>query len=151
TKTVDNPTPNFGDTITFTIAVTDNGPVDATGVVVDDALPAGLAFVSATPSQGSYDAASGQWQVGAVTTATPQTLVMRATVTSSSTIANTAVAHADQFDPNPANNTASAVVMPQGADLGLTMTVDNHTPNVGDTISFMIILNDNGPSTATSV
>jgi uncharacterized repeat protein (TIGR01451 family) len=152
TETVDNAMPNLGDTITFTVTISDNGPVDASGVVVDDVLPAGLAFASATASQGSYDPASGMWQVGNVTTAAPQTLALRAVVTSSSTLTNTAtIAHADQFDPNLGNNAASVVVAPEGADLGLTQTVDNHTPNVGDTISFMIILNDNGPSAATNV
>ena len=57
-KTVSNPTPNVGDTITFTVTLTNAGPDAATGVEVTDLLPAGLSFVSATASQGSYD--SGQ-------------------------------------------------------------------------------------------
>ena len=52
-----NPTPNVGDTITFTVTLTNNGPNAATSVQVTDLLPAGLTFVSATPSQGTYDPA----------------------------------------------------------------------------------------------
>ena len=52
TKTVDNPTPAVGTTVTFTVRATNRGPTGATGVVVTDALPAGLTLVSATPSQG---------------------------------------------------------------------------------------------------
>ena len=56
-KTVDRPAPLVGETVTFTVTVTNSGPSPATGVVVTDALPAGLTFVSATPSQGTYTGA----------------------------------------------------------------------------------------------
>ena len=60
-KTVSDPTPNVGDTITYTITLTDNGPDNATSVQVTDLLPSGVSFVSATPSQGTYRAARGLW------------------------------------------------------------------------------------------
>ncbi len=127
-KTVDNPTPNVDDTITFTVTLSNNGPDTATNVVVTDLLPAGLSFVSATPSQGTYNSTTGLWSVGTVETATPQTLLIQATVlgpmpeepssvpvTDASSAppvtlspqTNTAtVTHSDQFDPNTGNNTA---------------------------------------------
>ena len=40
---------------------------------------------------------------------------------------------------------------PQQADLALTKTVSNPTPNVGDTITFTVTLTNNGPDTATNV
>src|SRR5262249_31435280 len=46
-KSVSDPSPNVGDTIPFTVTLTDNGPAPATGVEVTDLLPAGLALVSA--------------------------------------------------------------------------------------------------------
>src|SRR5262249_43275908 len=76
-KSVSDATPNVGDTITFTVTLTDRGPDPATNVTVQDLLPAGLVFVSATPSQGSYDSTTGAWAVGTVTTATPQTLIIQ--------------------------------------------------------------------------
>jgi uncharacterized repeat protein (TIGR01451 family) len=99
--------------VTFTITLTNNGPDPATGVTVQDTLPAGLTFVSAAPSQGTYDNTTGLWDVGTVTTATPQTLTIRAQVTSPSAQTNTAtIGHSDQFDPNVGNNSASATVTP---------------------------------------
>ena len=47
TKTVDNPTPHVGDTVTYTLSVTNTGAADAKDVVITDALPTGVTFVSA--------------------------------------------------------------------------------------------------------
>src|SRR6476469_4202571 len=106
-KSVDNPVPNVGDTVTFTVTVTDGGPDTATGVSVQDTLPAGLSFVSATPSQGAYNPSTGTWAVGTVTTSTPQTLQIRARVISPSAQTNDATVTADQPDPDADNNSAS--------------------------------------------
>ena len=78
-------------------------------MTVADLLPAGLTFVSATTSQGTYNPATGVWTVGTVNTGTPQTLQLQATVVSPGPQTNTAtITHSDQFDPNLANNSASA-------------------------------------------
>jgi uncharacterized repeat protein (TIGR01451 family) len=151
-KTVSNPTPNVGDTITFTITLLNDGPRDATNVMVSDLLPAGLALVSATPSQGTYASATGAWTVGTVTTGTPQTLALQATVVSPNPQTNTAsISAADQFDPATGNNSASATETPQQADLALSKFVDNPTPNVGDTVNFQVTLTNGGPNAATNV
>src|SRR2546428_6286776 len=129
-----NPTPNVGDTVTFTITLNDNGPNSATNVRISDALPAGLTFVSATPSQGSYSNITGLWTVGTVTTAVPQTLQLLAKVVSPNAQTNTAsVSRPDQLDPTSPNYTDSAPETPQQADLAMTKIVSNATPNVGDT------------------
>lgn len=151
-KTVSNAMPNVGDQITFTVTLSNGGPGTATNVTVQDLLPAGLSFVSATPSQGSYNPASGVWTVGTVNTGPAQTLAIIAKVVSSTARTNTAtISHSDAFDPNTGNNTASATETPQLADLALAKTVSNATPNVGDTIMFTITLSNNGPDTATNV
>src|SRR5205807_2563309 len=101
---------------------------------------------------GTYNSGTGIWTVGTVTTTTPQSLQILARVVSANAQTNTAsVSLADQYDPNTANNSASATETPQQADLVLTKTVNNPTPNVGDTITFTITLSDAGPNSATSV
>src|SRR5262245_42268894 len=52
TKTVDNPTPEVGQNITYTISVTNSGPGIANGVTARDILPTGLSFVSANAGFG---------------------------------------------------------------------------------------------------
>ncbi len=76
-----------------------------TSCLATDLLPAGLTFVSDTPSQGSYDGTTGVWSVGTVGTTTPQTLLIQARVVSPDPQTNTASVTADQSDPNPNNNT----------------------------------------------
>jgi len=49
----DSPDPvTTGQQLTYTLAVTNNGPASVTGVTVTDPLPGGVSFVSATPSRG---------------------------------------------------------------------------------------------------
>jgi len=151
-KTVSNATPNVGDIVTFTVTVTDNGLDSATNAAVADLLPAGLTFISASPSQGSYDSATGVWTIGTITPAVPQTLTVQARVVSAAPQTNTAtITHADQFDPDTANNSASATETPQQADLAVSKTASNATPNVGDTVTFTVTVTNNGPDSATNV
>lgn len=152
-KTVDNATPNLGSDVQFTITVHNNGPDDATGVVVSDALPAGLTFVSATPSQGTYDSASGAWDIGALTFGgADATLTITAKVTTTDAVTNVAVRTAqDQFDPNPKNDRAGAVVNGQAADIQVIKTVDNANATLGDAVVYTITATNNGPSAATGV
>ena len=120
---------------------------------VTDLLPeTELNFASATSSQGTYNATTGLWTAGTITTASPQTLVITATVVNSAARTTTAtITRSDQSDPNAGNNIASAIETPQQADLALSKTVSNTTPNVGDAISFTLTLRNSGPNTATNV
>ena len=65
-KTTSNPNVDVGQTTSFTLNLLNSGPDTATNVAVTDVLPVGLNFVSATASQGSYNAGTGIWTIGAV-------------------------------------------------------------------------------------
>ncbi len=152
TKTVSDATPNVGDQITFTVTLSNQGPDDATGVQMTDLLPAGLTFVSATPGQGTYTSATGLWDVGALANGAQTVLTITATVVSPAAQTNTGtISDADQFDPTTANNSASATETPQQADLSVSKTVSDVTPNVGDQITFTVTLSNQGPDDATGV
>jgi len=154
-KTVNDPIPNEGDTITYTITLTNNGPDTATNIVISDLLPAGVTYSSDTPSQGTYASGSGLWTVGTLANAASATLDISATVdsgTAAQTITNTAsVSSVDQGDQTPANNSDSAALQVQGADLAVTKIVNDPIPNEGDTITYTITLTNNGPDTATNI
>jgi uncharacterized repeat protein (TIGR01451 family) len=151
-KTVNDATPNVGQNVIFTQTLTNLGPGAATDVTTTDVLPAGLTFVSSTASEGSYNSTTGVWTVGTVADGSAATLQITATVATPGTKTNTAtVSHEDQPDPNPNNKTSTVTVTPQEADLSLTKTVNNSTPNVGQNVTFTITVSNSGPNTATDV
>ncbi|MEE9575429.1 MAG: DUF11 domain-containing protein [Gammaproteobacteria bacterium] len=103
-KTVNDTTPDEGQTITYTITLTNNGPVQATTVSITDLLPAGVTYVSETASQGVYVSGTGVWTVGTINNGASATLNIQATVdagTGGSTITNLVTAVSlDQTDSN---------------------------------------------------
>ncbi|MCA9145232.1 MAG: DUF11 domain-containing protein [Planctomycetales bacterium] len=160
TKAVDNPSPNLGESVTFTLTLANAGPDGATNVTVGDSLPVGMTFVSSTPSQGTYISGTGVWTVGSVASGGSATLQIVASVTATGTQTNTAqVTASDQADPDstPNNNVAmeddqdSAGLTASIADLSLTKAVDNASPNVGDNITFTLTAANAGPDSATNV
>jgi choice-of-anchor A domain-containing protein/uncharacterized repeat protein (TIGR01451 family) len=151
-KSVDNATPNVGDTIHFTLGLHNEGPSEATGVTVGDPLPPGLTFVSATPSEGTYDPTTGTWSVGTIGISASQSIVIAAQVVGAVPQTNVAaITHSDQVDPDTADNTARVVVTPQQADLAISSFVSDPTPNVGETGFFTVTVDNLGPNTATGV
>ena len=74
-----------GQTLTYTMTVQNTGGTAATGVVAVDNLPAGVTFVSATPSVGTFDSSTGTWTIGTVDPGQTVTLVITATVNADAT------------------------------------------------------------------
>ncbi|MFT3890259.1 MAG: DUF11 domain-containing protein [Anaerolineales bacterium] len=155
TISVNNATPGPGktDNVTFTITITNTSTTDdATGVTVQDILPAGLTYVSDT-SGGVYDSGSGTWTIGNLAANGIISLDLTATVVTGAPKTNTAQITASMpIDPNAANNSASVTVTPMGVDLSLAMTVSNTAPNRTDNIIFTItVTNNSATTTATGV
>lgn len=154
TKNVDILVPAEGDLVTFTLAVDNLGPNNASGIIVRDLLPTGLSYAS-DDGGGSYDPASGDWTVGALTVNSQATLTIAANVdagTGGSTLSNAAaLIGLDQTDEIPTNNAAAATLTVGGTDLEITKAVDNDAPGEGDTIIFDLEVKNYGPSDATGI
>src|SRR5262249_62379977 len=111
TKTVTPATASVGDTVTFTVTATNNGPNQATGVVITDVLPAGLSLVSFSPAQGSYVARQGTWTVGTLANGASTQLTLVAQVTQSGPITNVATKTAEnEAEPDPSTNSGTATI-----------------------------------------
>lgn len=162
TNSVSTGTPLVGGNVSFTLALSNTGAIESTNVTVQDLLPSGYTFVSATPSQGSYLSVTGLWTVGTIASAASATLDIVATVKGSGVYNNYAqVNTADQLDVDsiPGNNSttedddASRSTTPVARiDLSMGATVDNNTPNVGSNVTFSLTLsNVAGLSNASNV
>jgi uncharacterized repeat protein (TIGR01451 family) len=101
---------NPGSNIIYTLRTTNNGPSDATGVVVVDRLPSTVSFVSAT-NGGTYDPGSHtvRWVVGRLARGASASVNVTVKVNESATgtITNTAMVAANELDSYRSNNTAA--------------------------------------------
>jgi len=71
--------PFEGNLVTNSVTITNQGPQDANGIVIDIPLPTGLAYDSDN-SGGDYNPATGLWTIGALTSGASTTLDIISTV-----------------------------------------------------------------------
>jgi len=122
TKTVDNTQPAPGNSVEFTVTVTNDGPDQAAQIEVVDLLPPGLSIpegMAPFTSQGNYAADSGLWQLGELQPAQTAILTLPA-VAGQDTVPDcannrAAIEAASPGDPDAGNNAASAAVYLGGA------------------------------------
>jgi uncharacterized repeat protein (TIGR01451 family) len=97
-------------TLTYTLTITNNGLQNAPGVLVTDALPAEVSFVSVTQSQGTCAQAAGtvSCSLGAMASGATATVTIVTTAITPSLAVNTAVVSpVAVVDPNLTNNTTT--------------------------------------------
>ena len=98
--------------LTYTFAIDNKGPNPATSIMLTDALPASLSFVSANASQGTWNTNSGYvaFSLGNLTGGSGATATIVAQALTTGVVVNSAGIAAFELDTNPANNTGSATV-----------------------------------------
>jgi uncharacterized repeat protein (TIGR01451 family) len=164
-KAVDEAAPVEGSDVLFTLTLYNlHGSRAADAIQVTDLLAAGFTFVSATPSQGSYDSGTGIWDVASLGPMSNATLSLTASTacgSAGSTLTNQAeITAADQNDPDAGNNGASIDVVPTDASPSL-MVVKSATHSVtedplvsaapGQVITYTVQVQNTGCGKATNV
>jgi len=151
-KIVNNATPNYGDEITYTITVRNNGPDNSTNIKVSEVLADNFKFISANASKGYYDLTNGVWAVGNLTNNETVKLVITVKIVKTGFIQNNVSVNGTGFDPNVTNNNATVnITVPQTADLSVVKIVNVDRVSVGNRITYTIVVKNNGPDTALDV
>ncbi len=100
-----NVAPNQYEATSAIIVVTNSGPNNATGVMSQVTLPLGNPILSATPSGGSFNAGTAQWNIGTLAAGQSVTLTVTFSAASGGVagVGNEIIASA-QYDPNSTPN-----------------------------------------------
>nr|WP_301862818.1 isopeptide-forming domain-containing fimbrial protein [Methanobrevibacter smithii] len=151
-KIVNNATPNYGDEITYTITVRNNGPDNSTNIKVSEVLADNFKFISANTTKGYYNLTNGVWAVGNLTNNETAKLVITVKIVKTGFIQNNVSVNGTGFDPNVTNNNATVnITVPQTADLSVVKIVNVDRVTVGNRITYTIVVKNNGPDTALDV
>ena len=139
-KTADIENPNFGDNVTYTVTVTNDGNADAKAVVVRDVLGKDLKFVSATGTY-TFDEATNTitWTVD-VDAGKTETFTVVATVINYGNVTNSLVVGNKTFNKN--------VTVPE---ITPDKTVDKENPNFGDNLTYTVTVKNEGNGNANDV
>jgi uncharacterized repeat protein (TIGR01451 family) len=145
-----------GQPLTFNFVVTNFSFNQATGVVFNDPLPAGLAFDSVTTSQGSASHVGNDVTVnlGNLAGGTNALITIVARPTTPGPINNFATVKGNELDPNAINNatTVFSYVTPAPAtDVAVLVTAAPQPAAVGQPFSYAILVGDPGTASASGV
>ena len=151
-----------GNTISWTIAATNNGPDTQSGATLSDPLPAGTTFFSLVQNTGpsAFCSDPGAGNPGSVNcsffslgSGVSAQFTLTATINPgfTGTLSNTATVFGSNADTNPNNNSATAVTaVTASADVSVNKS-GPLTANAGTNIPYTIVVTNNGPSNAANV
>jgi uncharacterized repeat protein (TIGR01451 family) len=150
-----------GDTVTYTLSVTNLGPVPAYGVAITNYLPPNLLFSNASVRKGTYTAAAdlntnGQTDIIATLddplgVGQNTLLTITATALSLGPSPEVAVVGDAVVDLNPANNTAQIVTQVVPPDMAVGLTGSPSIIAVGDSVTYTIVVSNLGPVVANGI
>ncbi|HXU30721.1 MAG TPA: DUF11 domain-containing protein, partial [Thermoanaerobaculia bacterium] len=153
-ETVDNSTPTVSQNVIFTVTAKNAGPATATGVSLNSNLPAGLSFVSSSPSQGTYTPGTGTWSVGTLAAGASATLSLTMTNTVATPVIQTFTkTAATEQDLVTGNDAASVVLNPAAtfADMALTKITTQEPVAASLTFHYVVVATNLSAGSANGV
>ncbi|WP_295113012.1 hypothetical protein [uncultured Methanobrevibacter sp.] len=149
-KSVNVSQADFNDLVRWKLVISNNGPNDATGVVVTDMLPEGFVYVDSILEKGSYS--NGVISIGKLIVGEKVTLEIISKVKTTGKLINFANITGNEYDPNLSNNQDNkSILINPASDLEVEKTVNESNPIFGDYVVWSIIVRNNGPDVAHDV
>ena len=137
----------------YTISVTNFGPSSASSVVVTDALPVGVTFVSTTGG-GVNSGGNVSWALGTLVSGQVSNVTLTVKAPANGSITNLAKVSSPTLDTNAVNNSSAPVVtatvpLVQSADLAATKTGPSSV-FAGTNFNYTISVTNLGPAAASN-
>lgn len=146
---VNDTNPKFNSLVKWTLRVTNNGPDEATGVVVCDLLSKDLIYLSST---GNYDVKSELWNIGTLERGKSVSIDIVTLVNKTGKITNDASVSGREYDWNLTNNYDNqSIDVEVCADLAIEKLVNDTNPKFNSLVEWTLRVTNNGPDTATGV
>jgi uncharacterized repeat protein (TIGR01451 family) len=138
------------------LTVANAGPNTANGVVVTDTLPAGVTFISATPSQaGESCTQSGgliTCNLNSIASGASETVAIIVRASTAGPITNSAFVTTSSGDNNTGNNSdTETTTVNVGTDLSVSKSDSSDPVAPGGQITYTIQILNNGPNAAQAV
>lgn len=147
--------------LTYTVTVTNNGPSNSADVLINNTPTplTGVTLDSGTPSQGTFDAATGRWLTGSLAIGGSAALTLTFTVGSSApegaNVMGVTSAAAAGNAINTADDSATATTtIDRNADLKVTVLGAPQTVVAGSgagNLVYTVMLTNKGPSDASGI
>jgi uncharacterized repeat protein (TIGR01451 family) len=152
------PTTIAGRSAVYEVTVANAGPGSAQSVVVEDTLPTGTTLVSATGVGWSCTGSGAPLRctrdglaAGATAPTISVTVAVPPTAATGTSLRNVAQVTSATTDPDPTNNSSDATfLVERRADLAIDKTHVGEAV-VGETLTYVVSVANNGPSQATQV
>ena len=144
-----------GQTLIFSVTITNGGPDAAVNTVLTDAVPAALTGVEfSTDGGGTWSPWTGAYSPGTLPSGAVRTVLLRGSVSpaAAGSIVNTAVVGSDTPDPDPGNNSSTAVIpVGSSADLSVRKTALPAPVAAGGVLRYTLTVSNAGPNAAQGV
>ena len=147
---VNNTNPVFGESVNWIISVKNNGPDNATGVILKDFLPNELLFTSYNLNKGAF--ADMIWNIGELNVGDTYYLNISTIPNALGVIANDVKVNSNEHDWNMSNNEDGSMIdVKPIADLSIIKLVNNKSPKYGNKVKWTLIVTNIGPNPAHNV
>ncbi len=148
----DYPDPaNTSEALEYTLVVTNNGPSDATGVILTDTLPTGMAFVSAGSANCSYSSGKVICNSDRIVVGGTAQFTITVDPSKAGVFTNQAQVTANEPDPNISNNVTTEQTTVNPADLSVTKVDSSDPVLVRHSLIYTLTITNHGPNDAINV